>query len=214
MQRSICIVAFVVLLVLAGCGGSGGGREPEPFTATASKATVNQDAVAAAGYDHQRTEPGHYNTSGQLAVSGDVQMNLQYNINATTWRAVYRHSGTTPPSVFAVYSVPEVDPDKVSATINPLRGRSSVELVSLAQSRYVDMGDLRHVGNTTVMMLGTETTVSTYAATASVADDTVDVSLHMAMVKHDGDYVIAVGVHPREANARQTIISLIEAIEH
>ena len=79
----------------------------------------------------------------------------------------------------------------------------------------VSEDDLRAVDNTFVTTLDTNTTVTTYEATAERSGTERDVLIHAVRVEHGDDYVITVGVHPTSADdGKSDVIALIEGLEH
>lgn len=209
-RHRFAAVAVALLVVLTGCGAMGGDRTPETITAAAGQATVNDAALSATGFSERTVEERQLSDSGTLDISGDVEMEVNYRIEATTSRAVY---ASDEGSVFAAYSVPLVEPDDVAATINPLAGRSLTEVATRAQDTYGDFGDLTHIENTTVTMLGNETTLAKYATTASGPNGSTEVSVYVAQVRHSGDVVVAVAVMPRADDDAEAVRSLVGGIE-
>ncbi|MEF8801469.1 MAG: DUF6517 family protein [Halolamina sp.] len=209
-RHRVGVVAVALLVVLAGCGGPSGERTPETITATAGQATVSDVALSATGFSERTVQERQLSDSGTLDVSGDVEMEVTYRIEATTSRGVYA-SGEG--SVFAAYSVPLVEPDDVAATINPLGGRSVSDVVTHAQDTYGEFGDLDHVENTTVTMLGTQTTLGKYATAASGPDGSTEVFVYVAQVQHDGDVVVAVAVLPQANDDAEAVRMLVGGIE-
>lgn len=138
-------------------------------------------------------------------------MEVTYRIGATTSRGVYA-SGDG--SVFAAYSVPLVELDDMAATINPLGGRPVSDVVTHAQNTYGEFSDLDHVENTTVTMLGTETTLAKYATAASGPDGSTEVFVAVAQVHHAGDLVVAVAVLPQANDDAEAFRTLVGGIEH
>lgn len=211
----VSIILGVILVVgLAGCSGSGGTETPEPITATASPAAVSDDALTIAGYEEASVEERELTASGRLDISGDVQMELRYTIKATTSRAVYRATGTSPPVLFTVLSVPLAKPEQVSATINPLRDRSTTDLAARAQDTYSGFEELSHSENQTVTTLGNQTTLVKYTALASADGDPTEIYLYIVRLRHAGDILIGIGVGPQSADDPASIRTLVGALQH
>jgi hypothetical protein len=203
---------LLVLVVLAGCNAGPGDRTPEPIEVSASEATVSSEAVSAAGFAEAGVEEVQVDRSGTLSVSGDVEMDLGYQIRATGWRATYRSAEGA--SVFGLYTAPMAQPERVDARIDPLGDRSLAEIVAGAQTTYEDPADLERVQNRTVAVLGSETTVQQFAGTATRDGEDIEVTVHVATVDHEGDRLRAVGVTPREADNWETLRSLFEGVSH
>jgi hypothetical protein len=111
-------------------------------------------------------------------------------------------------------SVPLAKPEQVSATINPLRDRSLSDLANRSQDTYSGITDLRHSENITVSVLGNETTLAKYSATATTGGDQTDVYLYVVRFRHEDDILIGIGLGPQSADDSATIRTLAEAIQH
>jgi len=210
-MRHVSLVAVVVLVVVAGCSGGPGDRTPQSIEADASQATVTESALSEAGYAEASAGQVAVNRSGTLQISGDVQMNLGYRVNATGWRTVYESSDGR--SVFALYTVPQAKPDNVAATIDPLGDRSLETIVDGSQDVYGETSDLEHVQNRTATVLGGEATVRQYAGSATAGGESTDVTVYVATVDHDGDIVRAVAVVDAETDDWSTVRPLFEGVQ-
>lgn len=211
-MRHVRVALLLSLVVLAGCNAGPGDRTPEPIEAEASAATVPEGALSASGFSEGGREEIAVDRSGTLSVSGDVEMNLGYQVRATGWRTTYRSAdGAT---VFGLYTVPLAEPERVDAQIDPLGDRSLSEIVAGAQTTYSDPGELERVQNRTVSILETETTVQQFAGRATRDGETVAVTVYVATVDHEGDRIRAVAVTPREADNWDTLRGLFENTAH
>lgn len=213
MTRWAVPLLVAALLVVAGCAGPGD-RTPEPIEGTASAATVGEAALSSAGYELVGVGADQVNRTGTIDVSGDVELTVDYRVDATAQRAVYRRAGAEAPAVFALHSAPLVSPDSVDVTLDPLGDRSAATVVTRAQDVYADVGSLDHVENTTATLLGTETTLAKDATTATADGERVEVFVYVALVRHRGDVVRAVAVLPRADDDPETVRSLLTAAEH
>ena len=180
--------------------------------AEASQGTVAETALSEAGFTESSVERVAVNRSGTLQISGDVQMNLGYRVNATGWRAVYESSDGR--SAFGLYTVPQAKPDNVAATIDPLGDRSLGSIVGGAQDTYSDTSGLEHVQNRTATVLDSERTVQQYAGSATDNDESTDVTVYVATVDHDGDIVRAVAVVPADADDWSAVRPLFGGVQH
>lgn len=213
LMRRACLLAVVVLAVLAGCSNPAE-RTPEPIEASASQATVNDAALSETGYAESTLEAVQVNRSGTLSISGDVQMDLGYQVRATGWRAVYR--ATDGAAVFALYTVPLAQPQNVAVMLDPLGDRSLATVVGQSQDSFDDPAALEHVENRTTAVLGEETVVRTYETTASYDGEPTDVVVRIAQTEHDGDVVRAVAVAPEDGDTGSwpTVERLLDDVEH
>ena len=206
------LVLLLALVVLAGCNAGPGDRTPEPIKVSASEATVPAESVSGAGFSADGVEEVGVDRSGTLSISGDVEMDLGYQVRATGWRATYRASDSE--TVFGLYTVPMAEPERVDARIDPLGDRSLSEVVAGAQTTYGDPGDLEPVQNRSVTMLETETTIQQFAGTATRDGETVEVTVYVATVDHDSDRIRAVAVAPRGADDWDRLQGLFESVTH
>lgn len=205
---------LLAMVVVAGCGG-GGQATPEAIVANASTATVGEDVAADAGYGNETVTQEAFTDTGRIAVSGDIEFETEYRLRGTAWSAIYRGSGSGSPSpVFALLAVPQVRPEAVDVAVNPLRDRSPTEIATRAQDTYGDIENVSHIANRSVTILGNETAVPTYEATATVDGQSVAVVVHLAMVRDGTDIVTAVAIHPEGATQGDAVVRLLEAIEH
>ena len=212
MRRMYLLAVVAVLAAVAGCTGGGpGDRTPQSIEADAARATVEEVALSETEFSEQSVRQVTVNRSGTLQISGDVQMNLGYRVNATGWRAVYRSSSGQ--GVFALYTVPQAKPDNVAATIDPLGDRSLPAVVDGAQDTYSDSSEFEHVRNRTITVLDRETTVQQFAATATADGGSTDVTVSVATVDNDGDIVRAVAVVPTETDDWSAVRPLFEGVQ-
>lgn len=206
------LLLLVALVVLAGCGAGPGERTPEPIEAEASAATVPDGAISAAGFFENSREEIAVNRSGTLTISGDVEMSIGYQIRATGWRSTYR--STDGGTVFGLYTLPLAGPERVDTRIDPVGDRSLSEIVAVAQAVYSDPGELETEQNHTATVLGTETTVQQFAGTATRDSETVEITVYVTTVDHEGDRIRAVAVTPREASGWDRLRGLFEKTAH
>jgi hypothetical protein len=212
MRRAWVALVLVAVLVLAGCNAGPGDRTPAPIEATASEATVPGGALSDAGFSASGVEEVQADRSDTLSVSGDVEMDLGYQVRATGWRAGYRSpDGGT---VFALYTVPLAEPERADAQIDPLGDHTTPEVVAEAQTGYSDPSGLEHERNRTVTVLGAETTVQQFSGTATRDGETAEVTVYLATVDHESDRVRAVGVEPRDVDSWETLRTLFENVSH
>lgn len=207
------LILVLALVVLAGCNAGPGDRTPEPIEASASEASVTESALSETGFAETATEQPSVTRSGTLSIAGDVELDAGYQIQATGSRAIY-HPSDTKDTVFSLYTVPMVEPERVDVTIDPLGDASLVTIVSDAQPTYQVSGNLSHVQNRSVTILDTETTVQEFEATATTDDSTTEVTVYVARVDHESDRIRAVAVTPRDANMWDTLRPLFENVTH
>lgn len=210
-------LTLALVLVLAGCAGGGGGEattDAPPLRATATPATVSPAALDDTGYAERRADTPRLNTTITATIEGDVTLRTTRDVSVTTARRVYARSTADGPAVVALYTVPGVQPfENADLVKNPADALSTAALVTRAQPVYADVRDLSQVGERTVSLLGNETTLTRYRATATQnGTRTVTVAVAVATVAHGDDYVTVVAVTPRSADP--PLGRLLGAVRH
>lgn len=188
-RHTLAAVGVVVLVSLAGCSvitGEG------PLSLTASEATVSETALSETGYESRNvSERSFSRTVSALGQTREVEL--------TTHAAVYERPVTaggqaTPAAGFVVLSTPGVEVS--NRTLNPLSGLSPGDLVQVVETGYdgVSVGD--GVATRNVTVLGQPTTVTRFEGAATADGTEAPVTVHATTVEHEGDFLIAVAVHP------------------
>jgi hypothetical protein len=204
------LALLALLVVSSGCLGALVGDEPLSFAA--SKATVDDAALANTGYEHQETRKLELNRT--FEVGGESRQ-----VEVTNWAAVYTKSieidgvGEQQAATVAVLSTPEVN--VLGRTINPVGEMDNDELVERVISEQGNVRNIEEVGSTTVTILGEETEVTKFSATITVDGQEVDGYVHLGKVTHDGDIVLVAGMYPRQLSGEEeTVLELMGAVEH
>lgn len=217
VSRVASTVVLAVVLVLAGCTGT-------LFAAEASPATIPPAAYESVGYVHGNTTavPLSY-TVGTAGVSRNVTVTSQLS-------GYSRTVADDEVSLLLVLSTPNVE--VAGESVNPFARMADGVLLdrvlnataTLNVTGYVgdagdvaavaDVGDLRRVDAVERTVLDTPTTVTTYAGTVEIEGTRVAALVHVAVVEHGDDVVVAVAVHPESMNETARIHRLVEAIEH
>lgn len=214
-SASATTVTLVVVLLLAGCTGT-------LLSAEASPATIPTPAYESVDYVHGNTTavPLGY----QVGAAG-----VSRNVTVTSWFSGYsRTVADDEVSLLLVLSTPNVE--VAGESVNPfarmsdgilldrvLNATRTLNVTSVGDtnvSAIADMGELRRVDTAERTVLGTPTTVTTYAGNADIEGTRVAVLVHVATVEHGDDVVVAVAVHPESMDEAARIYSLVEAIEH
>jgi hypothetical protein len=206
--RALRPLSVAVVLVLAGCSGT-------LVEFTAAPATIPAPALDAQGYVHGNTTalPITYRV-GPPGFSQDV--------TAETWMSGYsKTTADNETAVLLLYSSPDVTVEGTS--VNPLRQLSNRELVTFVLDRTTDLRglggvedvtDLQEVSVQNVTVLGASTELVSYAGRAAVDGQSVAVVVNVAIVSHEGDVVVALGVHEETVDERAAHVALVERIVH
>jgi hypothetical protein len=116
--------------------------------------------------------------------------------------------------VLAVVSSPAVE--IAGQTLNPLNEFDNDKLVELFAGQYQGLQNIEQVSSQQITVLGTDATVTKYAATATFkGGNEVEVYIHVTKVRDGDDFVVPIGVYPRRLEDEQSnILSMMRAIEH
>lgn len=210
MRLSAALV--VVLVFTAGCTGGGNG---DPIVADADPASVEAAALESAGYQEHRNGSTVLNTTVHASVSGDVELEATKDVEATLRVAEYRTEGAPPTPTALVLSSPAVRPiENVNESVDPVRSVSLSKLLAVTQDQYAGVENVSQVDERSIGLLGEETTLRTYRATASVDGAPVAVRLHVATVRDGADYVTVIGIAPEDASDRDRVRRLAEGVVH
>lgn len=209
-SRPALSVCLALLVVLAGCGG---GEDDGPIVAEASPAAVEATALAATGYERVDRSNRTTNTTLTASVQGDVTIASTFDVRATTSRVVYERAVAGGTAAVGVLGVPGVRPaEAIREPRNPFGDRGPATLATNATTYTAR--DARQTGTATVRLLGNETTIRRYAATGERDGGSLPVTVGVATVRHDGEFVGVVAVVPREADERERVARLTEGVRH
>ncbi|MFB6194545.1 MAG: DUF6517 family protein [Haloplanus sp.] len=216
MSRRVTLALLVLTLVLvAGCAGGGGDEAADspPLTGTAAPATLDPAVRNDTGYAERRADTSQLNTTITASIQGDVTLRTTRKATVTAARRVYVRPSSAGPAVVALYSVPAVEPfENADLRKNPAGALSRAALVTHSQSVYADVRDVSQVGSRSVTLLGNETTLARYRATATRNGSSTTVTAAVATVRHRGDYVTVVAVTPR--GVETPFARLLGAVRH
>jgi hypothetical protein len=208
LSHALTSLAVAALVVLAGCTGTLAEFGSEP-------ATIPQSALSG-GYVHGNTTDVTVPLAFALGpVSRDVRL--------TGWVSGYsKTTAEDDVALLAVVSTPDAEFEGQS--LSPVVHLSDPELVSWTLDRVadasvqggiaLDVTGLRVLDSETRTVLGTPTEVVTYTGTAEVEGESVAVLLHLAVVSHEGDVIVALAAHEPTLDEREALLTLMERIEH
>lgn len=209
-RRGFAALLLGALALTGGCIGFLAGTEPLQFSATS--VGMSETALADSGYEFVGTDSR--TVSQEFTVAGQTR-----TVEVTNQVAEYSReldlgpAGQVEIARFAVLATPQVE--IAGRTFNPVGSMSNEELVTRIQSEYRGIEDIQPAGDRTVRILGQETTVSTFTATARIESGLeLPVVIHVANVQHGDDFVIAAAVHPQRIDEIDRIDDLLRGIEH
>lgn len=120
--------------------------------------------------------------------------------------------GSAKLGVFALISTPAVS--IAGKTFNPVEGYSNDKLVGMVASNYDNIKNPSQVGSTSLSMLGSSTTVSKYEASATFDGQQMPIYIEVTKVRAGDDFVVAVGVYPKQLDESDAIHSMMASTEH
>lgn len=211
-RRVAVAVALAALLATSGCLGFITGSESLSFDS--EPVAVSASAADESGYEEVRREPNTINRSFTVA-------DQTRNVSVTNHVAEYARSVETPVledqqvARFTVLSTPQVE-IAGQGPFNPVGDLSNRELAARLQEQYETVSNVRFEGNRTRTVLGEEATVSKYRADAKTgAGESAEVFVHIAKVKHEDDYVLAVAIYPTVIDGEEERVdAMLAGIEH
>lgn len=85
---------------------------------------------------------------------------------------------------------------------NPIGDMSASELIELIESNFDGIGNVEHVSDGEVTILGQETDQSIFEAEAKIEGTTVDVYIHLSeSVQTADDHLVTIGVYPKQVES-------------
>ncbi|MDS0259813.1 DUF6517 family protein [Haloarcula sp. S1CR25-12] len=208
-RQYAALLAVACAIPLAGCGFITGS---EPLAFSASPATASDEAVSETGYEQraQRTQ----NVTRNFTVADQTRQ-----VEVTNQLAKYERDislgplGSQRAGVFVAVASPEVE--VAGQAFNPIEDLSERELLAQSNSQYSAISVGSQVGSENVTTLGQSTAVKKFEGTATLAGTPVDVYVHATKFRHEGDFVVAVGIYPQQTDGEAAnVLTLIGSLEH
>ncbi|ELZ25033.1 hypothetical protein C475_10819 [Halosimplex carlsbadense 2-9-1] len=208
-QRILATLAVVLVTVTAGCGFITG---QSALAFGASPATVSDDALSETGYDEVAVD--NSTVTRNVSAAGQTRQVEVTNQQARYERAVdLGPLGSQRAAVFVTFASPEVS--AVGQTFNPISDMSTEEVLGQFESQYDGLSVGDRVENRSVEALGSQRTLEQYEGTATLSGVEVDVYVHAAKFRHEGDYIVAVGIHPQRLDGEtENVVALTEGLDH
>lgn len=216
-RRLLAALAGSTAVAVAGCAGS---SEDGGYEFDAEPARVPSDAASEAGYEGE--EPESFTLEQEFDVAG---VNAQ--VSATTWVAGYENGDNG--SALFVGSTP--DASVGGQSVNPLVRANDTELIRRLLERVddtdiggentdIEADDIETRGTETRTVLGEEVEISILETTIDAESteggemEDVPVLLYVGTVQHRDDVIALIGVHPTAVDAGDSLLSLMEQVEH
>lgn len=202
-------VALFVLLASAGCLGFLTGDQPLEFAANATEVddeTLEQTEYRLAGSDSP-------NRTLNVTASGQTR---EVTLSSEVRR--YNRTVSVAPGVegdfarMTVYTTPSAT--VAGQSVNPVEEWSADRIVRRLVSSTGGLSGMQFESNRSVQALDGERTVSEYSARQSMNGMETNVTIHLATAEHEGDYVVAIAVHPERVDERSRVDALLEGLRH
>jgi len=113
---------------------------------------------------------------------------------------------------FTVLSSPQVE--IAGRAFNPIDDLNNKELALRLQEQYDGIENVQSVDERDGSLLGETVTVSRFEAEAQTNGESVDVFIHIAQAPSESDFVVALGVHPKDIDETDRINRLLEGVQH
>lgn len=210
-QRRVgATLAVAGLLLTSGCIGVLSGSESLSFES--EPVGVTDAALEETEYEEQRrTEETVERT---FSAAGQERTVMATNHVTEYGRSAGALFGDLQIARFIAFSTPQVEVAG-QGPFNPVGGLSNRELALRLTEQYDRIENIRPEANRTATAFGSQTTVSKFRADARVTGgQTVEVFLHITQVKHEGDFVIAIGIHPTQIDEESNVDRLIAGLDH
>lgn len=215
----LAALAASTSVAVAGCTG-----ENQSFDLDADPARVPESAYAE-GYSGQ--DPQSFSIDQAFNATG-----VNVEVSATTW--VARYTNETIGSALFVVSTP--DESVAGQSVNPLVRASGADLIRRLLDQIDQQGiggngteiqtdDIEEAGEETQTILGQDDVTVSKLKTTVDADvegpngqegsvEDVPVLVYIATVRHDGDVVMLVGIHPEDLDQSDQLLSMMGSVEH
>jgi len=209
MRKLTLLLTVAVIATTAGCGFITG---DEALTFSADPATVDEDALSESGYEEVSTD--RQTIVRNFTVAGQTR-----SVNVTNHLAQYDRGVELPgigqqrAGLFVTFASPQVE--IATRTFNPIADLSNRQLLAQFSSQYEGLTVGEQVDNRTTMVLGQDAAIEKYEGSAQLSGTSVDVSIHVTTVRHEGDIIVALGIYPQALSGEEErVFTLLDGIEH
>ncbi|CQR49821.1 hypothetical protein BN996_01296 [Haloferax massiliensis] len=209
-RRVVAVLALAALVFTSGCIGFLTGEETLTFES--EPAAADATVAANAGYETNGTETFAVNRTLSF---GGQERKIAASNHITTYEKTLDLGffGEARLGSFSVISTPAVE--VAGQPRSPIGDYSNDDLIRLVDNRYQGLSDVDPVSSRNVQMLGQTTNVTKYSATARFGGDEVDVYVHVTKVRHNEDFIVAMGLYPQQLDGEEeNVLELIRSVEH
>lgn len=211
MPTPLARAGLVALLVLtAGCLGVLTGSEP--FVATASDVGVSDSALSSTDFEAGETQTSWLNRTVDVA-GQEREVRIRNHVATYQLPVSVSPDGAVRFGLFSVVSTPSVS--IAGQALNPIGRMSHRDLVERVAAESGDVRDVQQEGSRELTVLGSAAEVTRFSATVERSGQEIPVYVEVTRVQDGDDYVVGVGVYPREStDVRPQVETLFTNIEH
>lgn len=201
---------FVLMVVTSGCLGVLTGSEP--LVLTANEVGVSQAALSGTDFQHEGTQTAWLNRTVEAA-GQEREIRIRNYVSIYQIPPSMGVDGSVTFGLFSAFSTPQVA--IAGQALNPIGQMSHRQLIEQVASQSGDIRDVQQAGTRTLSVLGSDSEVTRFSATAVRSGHEVPVFIEVTRVQDGEDYVIAVGVYPQESDhVRPQVETLFGGMEH
>lgn len=182
-------------------------------------AQVDQSAIDDSGFEHVRTE--------RIPVEDTVEAaGQERDVRITNWATSYNkrfnleRGGSIRTALFTTISTPDVE--ILSRSVNPITEMDHQEMIGEFSGEFDaidEVADIQFLREDSTRMLGEQTEVSVFEATAIIEGREADALIHVADTQHEDDIVVAVGAYVVEfqgisLDESDNVRTFMQSVEH
>jgi len=209
-RRRALAVGVMGISALSGCADAAElARGDGPLEREAQRAAISESALSQTEYE--LTDERTRKIEQTVSAGGQERTIIATNkFNQYSKPIDISEEG----SIFAVISSPGFE--FAGRSLNPVANQSNEELLELAREQFENLTVRGTESETQETILGTETTVSKFDASATFADEPYDIYIHVSSVTNEGDVIIGLGGYPQayDDDENDTIAGFFGEIEH
>lgn len=207
MKRRAILTGVPTALLLGGCTDllTGDEQRFEAETAVVAEATLSDT-----GYEEKRVE--------DMTIERNFDR-VDRTVVVVNRLAEYSRSVNIGPiggelARFTVLATPKVEVGPVGP-LNPIEEMSNKEVAEMVQQEYDSVENIERVGTRDVDLLGGTTEISKFRAdTQTQAGESIEVFIHIGKAESGNDFVLAIGVHPRDVDEQENVDAMMTGVEH
>lgn len=210
-RRRALLMAAAGVTALSGCSSDAAefATGDGPLEREADRAALSQSALSQTEYE--LTEETERTIRREVSASGQTREIIASNKLTRYAKAI---DISDRGSLFGVISSPGFV--FAGRTLNPIAKYSNRELLGVAGQEFNNLSVRSVAEENQTTVLGKETTVSKFDATATFANQRYEVYIHVGMVADKGDIIIGLGGYPQayDDTEDETVSGFFNEIQH